>query len=72
MSSALTVESHVCGSPGAPAAFSGVIASFSVDMGAWEMSSVSQGITGAGLGIGFEVAKVPLEGAKKSIVHFTC
>ena len=41
-------------------------------MGAWEMSSVSQGITGAGLGIGFEVAKVPLEGAKKSIVHFTC
>ena len=41
-----------------------------VHAGAWETSSVFQGVTHEGLGAEFEFAKVPLRGAK-SMVHFT-
>lgn len=67
MSSALTREDHVCISRSIGAPFRGVRA---VDVGAWETSSVFQGVTHGGLGAELAFAKVPLRGAK-STVHFT-
>lgn len=67
VSSAPFMENHTCISRSIGAAFRGVRA---VDVGAWEMSSVFQGVTCGGLGAEFEFARVPLRGAK-GMVHFT-